>query len=481
MPEPRRPRILATSCLLIAPVVAAVGALAQAPAAPAGEVTFTRDIAPILQRSCQQCHRPDGVAPMSLITYEDARPWARAIKTRTSLRSQRGAMPPWFIEKNIGIQRFKDDPSLSDEEIDKIARWADGGAPRGNPAHMPPPLDFSNAQQWTIGEPDLVLRSPEVLVPAKGPDKWGSLGLVPTGLTEDRYVAAVEVREVNDIPRDGSANTVGGRYGFHHMTYASVVPGKAGADSAESQAGTTFPVHEVGRNADLFPPEAGRLLAANSALSLNAYHLHSNGRDTRAHLEFAFKFFPKGYKPFYRSSSLRLGNGIDIDVKPNQGNQELHAYATLQEHTKIISFEPHMHAPGIRMCLEAIWGYNIQTLNCVGYDHNWVKQYVYQDDAAPLLPKGTILHLIGFLDTTAANRNIADSRNWSGGGRRSVANMFIDLGYSVALTEEQFQAEMARRRSLLKSRNDFDIGCPLCWAPPIAPKPQTTAGQGNQP
>ncbi len=99
------------------------------------------------------------------------------------------------------------------------------------------------------------------------------------------------------------------------------------------------------------------------------------------------------------------------------------------------------------MCLEAIWGHNIQTLNCVGYDHNWVKQYVYDDDAAPLLPKGTIVHLIGFLDTTAANKNPVDPRNWAGGGRRSVANMFIDLGYSVSLTEEQFQAEMAKRRT----------------------------------
>ena len=125
------------------------------------------------------------------------------------------------------------------------------------------------------------------------------------------------------------------------------------------------------------------------------------------------------------------------------------------------------------MCLEAIWGMNIQQLSCVGYDHNWVKQYIYEDDAAPLLPKGTIVHLIGFLDTTPANKNPADPRNWAGGGRRSVANMFIDLGYSVSLTEEQFQAEMATRRAKMKSRNDYDIGCPLCWAPPVVTPPPT--------
>jgi hypothetical protein len=418
---------------------------------------------------------------MSLLTYEDARPWARSMKTRTGLRSQRGAMPPWFIEKNIGIQNFKDDPSLSDGEIVKIAKWADSGAPRGNPADMPPPRYFNDTDEWTIGQPDLVLRSPEVTVAAVGPDKWGSLGLVPTGLTEDRYVAALEVREVNDIPRGGPANTVGARYGFHHMAYSSVAQDQSDRADPGPTDENFWPVHEVGRNADIFPVEAGRLLQANSALSLYNYHLHSNGRETRAHLEFGFKFFPKGYKPLYRRAGLRLGNGIDIDVKPNQANQQLHAYVTLQEHTKMATFEPHMHAPGMRMCMEAIWGQNIQTLNCVGYDHNWVKQYVYADDAAPLLPKGTIVHIIGFLDTTPANRNLADTRNWAGGGRRSVANMFINLGYSVSLTEEQFQAEMARRRATMKSRNDYDIGCPLCWAPPVMPQPQRiTTPQGNQ-
>jgi len=438
-----------------------------------GDVTFTKDIAPILQRSCQQCHRPDGVAPMSLVSYEDVRPWARAMKVRTGLGPRAGVMPPWFVEKDLGIQHFKNDLSLSQEEIATIAKWADSDAPRGNPAQMPSPLNFDDTDKWTIGEPDLVLKSKEVTVPAAGPDWWGDVGLVPTGLSEDRYVSAVEVREVNDIPKGGQIKTVGGRYVFHHMTYSSLVPDERGSDPVD-EGSTSWPIHEVGRNADIFPPEAGRLLQAHSALSLAAGHLHANGRETKAHLEFGFKFFPNGYKPLYRRSTLRLGNGIDIDVKPNRANQELHAYAVLQDHTKIIAFEPHLHAPGVRMCLEAIWGHNIQTLNCVGYDHNWVKQYVYDDDAAPLLPKGTIVHLIGFLDTTPANRNPADPRNWAGGGRRSIANMFIDLGYSVALTEEQFQAEMARRRTSMKNRNDYDIGCPLCWAPPLPPTPPST-------
>ena len=109
------------SSIIIAGTAVVLAAGIALPAWSAGgqtdEVTFTKDIAPILQRSCQHCHRPDSIAPMSLLTYEEARPWARAIKQRTSLRRGRGAMPPWFIEKDIGIQRFKDDISLTEAEI----------------------------------------------------------------------------------------------------------------------------------------------------------------------------------------------------------------------------------------------------------------------------------------------------------------------------------------------------------------------------
>ena len=176
---------------------------------------------------------------------------------------------------------------------------------------------------------------------------------------------------------------------------------------------------------------------------------------------------PKDYKPTYKRAVFGLGNGVDIDIKAMEANQQLHAYTVLQQHTKIISFEPHLHAPGARMCLEAIWGYNIQTLNCVGYDHNWVRGYDYTDDSAPLLPKGTILHIIGYMDNSPTNKNVPDPRNWQGSGNRSVANMFIDLGMRVALSDEQFQEEMAKRREKLHlTKNDNVIGCPLCLVPP---------------
>ena len=458
----------------------------QAPAAR--EITFTKDVAPILQRSCENCHRSDGVAPMSLVTYEDVRPWARAIKQRTSIGPKAGVMPPWYVEKNIGIQKFQSDPSLSEDEIALIAKWADSGAPRGNPADMPPPKVYADRSVWAIGTPDLIVKSKDLFVKGDAPDWWGEIPSMPTGLTEDRYVAAVEVKEVNDVPSkdSGGRATVGGRFVFHHMIWRTQVLDPSKDQTPDPLAFITdeesvnWPVHEVGRNADFFDPKSARLLKAGSSIVSDSVHLHANGRDTKAHLEIGFKLMPKDYKPTYKRAVFGLGNGVDIDIKAMEPNQQLHAYTVLQQNTKIISFEPHLHAPGARMCLEAIWGYNIQTINCVGYDHNWVRGYDYTDDSSPLLPKGTILHIIGFMDNSPSNKNVPDPRNWQGSGNRSVANMFIDLGMRVALNDEQFQEEMAKRRDRLHlTKNDVVIGCPLCLMPP-PPAAAATKATGAQ-
>jgi mono/diheme cytochrome c family protein len=487
--------VVVTGLLAASPVLRAERnepAAARLSAVPA-EVTFTKHIAPILQRSCQQCHRPDGVAPMPLTTYEEVRPWARSIKNRTGLGPRAGVMPPWYIEKNVGIQHYKDDVSLSEVEIATVAKWADTGAARGRLEDLPAPLAFDSGAHWRIGTPDLVVSSDELLVKSDAPDWWGEIKSIPTGLTEDRYVSAVEIREVNDVPNSGTGRaTVGGRYVFHHMIWSTRVLDQVSETeelTAELVLGnadsiTPWPVHEVGRNPDVFDEKAGRLLKAGSAIVSDSVHLHSNGRDTKARLEIGFKFHPKGYTPtFRRSISRQFGNGSDIDIRPMEASQQLHAYTVLQEHTKLTSFEPHLHAPGMRMCLEAIWGFNIQTLTCAGYDHNWVRGYDYDDEHAPLLPRGTILHIIGYMDNSPSNKNVPDPRNWQGSGNRSVANMFIDLGMGLTLTEEQFQEEMAKRREKMKqNQQDVFIGCPLCNVPPRpTAKPTTTTSSSNPP
>ena len=433
---------------------------AGAQTAADGEVTFSREIAPILQRSCQKCHRPDALAPMSLLHYDEVRPWARAIKNRTGLRDRPGVMPPWFIEKDIGIQAFKDDPSLSDEEIRLIAAWVDAGAPEGDPADLPPPVEFLGANEWEIGAPDLVVSSPSFEVPGESPDWWGDVGSVATGLTEDRYVAALEFKEITESREGPRRSTVGGLFVVHHAVMGVVAPD---AETYEGPQLGGWPVHEVGRNADFFNPEAGRLMQAGSKLTFDNVHLHSNGAHTRARLDVGFRFHPRGYEPTLEMRSMAFGNGVDLDIEPMDPDQQMEAYFTLPENAKISIFEPHMHAPGVRMCLDAIVGITVQTLNCAGYDHSWVRVYTYEDDAAPLLPKGTILRLVGYFNNSPSNPNVSDPRNWSGGGNRSVDQMFINLMRGVYLTDERFQEEMAQRRAALNlAPGATVIGCPLC-------------------
>ena len=457
----------------------------QAPAQDNNQVTFTRDVAPILQRSCQRCHRPDSIAPMSLLTYEDARPWAKAMKLRTGLRSKPETMPPWFIEKNIGIQQFKDDYSLSDEEIAKIAKWADSGAPRGNPADMPPPVKFPDSRVWTLGQPDLIVTSPLIEVKAGAPDWWGPLTpAVPSGLTEDRYVASLEMREINDLDTKSARQTIGGLHTVHHLIWSAIPPEvqQPAPDARPTAAAVadleTWPIHEVGRNADVFDPEAGRLLKANSVLVFPSAHLHSTSVDTKAHVEYGFKFHPKGYKPTKKIKGLDVIGTMDIDLKPMTAGQTIEAFTTLTENTKIVIYEPHMHASGVRMCLDAIWGSSVQTLSCSGYNHGWVRNYAYADDAQPLLPKGTILRVTGYFDTTPANRNVSDPRNWQGLGHRSIDNMLLNLGQSVTLTDDEFWAEMAKRRERLHlAQGQTVLGCPLCGYGKKPAGPPAVAGQ----
>lgn len=461
--------IIAGVAVLLAAAVAVTSWSANA---QTDEVTFTKDIAPILQRSCQHCHRPDSIAPMPLLTYEDARPWAKSMKQRTALRRGRGAMPPWFIEKEIGIQRFKDDISLTDAEIAKIARWADNGAPRGNPADLPAAKVFADNASWQIGTPDLIVTSPTVEMKAISPDYWGGLAPVATGLTEDRYVAAMEIKEVNDSRNKPGRATVGGLFVFHHAVMSVNGPdGRPG--------GGAWPVHEVGRNADVFDTQAGKLLRAGSTISFPSVHLHANGKETTASLQVGFKFHPAGYKPQIQTTLITIGTD-DLDI-PGGSRATQSAYLALSQPLKLTVFEPHMHATGVRMCMEAIYGSQVETLNCSSYDHSWVKTYAYDEDAAPLLPRGTILKVTGYFDNTAANKNVVDPRNWSGLGHRSIDNMLIMIAQGVYLNEEQFGQELARRRTALTlSEGQTAPGCPLCGFSRV-PARSTPPGQAAAP
>ena len=395
-------------------------------------VTFTKDVAPILQQHCQECHRPNGIAPMSLLSYEDARPFAKAMKLKVASR----AMPPWFIDPNVGITAFKNFGGLSDDDIATIVKWADAGAPRGNPADMPPPLSFEeDSAKWRIGTPDVVASMPQdFLVKASVPDMWWNTTLDP-GLKEDRYLKAVEVR-----PTKGSRV-------IHHMGTSLVYP-EGGSATIQSKF------------ANVFEDGSGRLMKAGTKVNLGL-HLHAYREDTAVNVQIGLVFYPKGYVPKYVVITELLGDDHSLDLPPNTDNIRYDSYKMLNKPTRIIGYAPHMHTRAKAQCLEAILpekseqrdGNKVEILSCINnFDFNWMLEYEYATDAQPLLPAGTVLHLISWYNNTGSNRLNNDPDNWIGYGQRSIDDMAMAWMTFFSLSEEDFQQQVAERKAKSKSK-----------------------------
>ena len=425
--------------VLAAALAAAAPALAGAQAATGvAEATFTKDIVPILQRSCQVCHRQGEMAPMSLVTYQEVRPWARAIKSRVIARE----MPPWHVDKNIGIQSFKDDPSLSDEEIAMVAAWVDNGAPQGDAADLPPPVEFPDASEWQIGEPDLVVQYPAHLVPAEGPDVFGAI-YTELDLDEDRYIRAIQTR-----PADDSSRRV-----VHHALSFAVHPDEEQmrlAGDEDVPAAQFLVEYASGKNGEIYPEDSGLLLEAGRKMRLD-YHLHSVGEDVDALVELGLVFHPKGHVPEHVRWSKQLGlNNRLLDIPPGRVVRT-DGYAVLAKAARITAFQPHMHMLGTYQCLELIypwpgWMAQTETVSCANFNYKWHLVYNYEDDVAPIVPAGTILHIISWHDNTEGNRDNPDPRNWTGDGGRTIDEMgFAWIGW-YDLTDEEYEAELAARR-----------------------------------
>jgi len=268
-------------------------------------VTFSKDVAPIFQAKCQECHQPNSIAPMSLITYQDARPWARSIKERVAQRQ----MPPWHIDKTVGVQKFKNDMSLSDEQIEKIVAWVDQGAPQGDPKDMPPakPIDTSNgwkAVRDGFGEPDLVVKSPDYTMAAEHQDVW----FRPTQdlpLTEPRWVKLVEIRPTNLKAR---------KIIHHSIAYlvlnndpeavnTGVLSGRRGAAADLADTANRRPQlmeWAIGKGYDLFRPGTGKLLVPGEKISWDQ-HIHAVGEEVTGGSEIGIWFYKKGEEPKKRT------------------------------------------------------------------------------------------------------------------------------------------------------------------------------------
>ncbi len=403
--------------------------------------TFTKDIAPILQRSCQTCHRTGEIAPMSLTTFQEVRPWVRSIRSRVVARE----MPPFHVDRTIGIQQFKDDPSLSDDEINTIVRWAEAGAPQGNPADMPAPKKFADTSEWQIGEPDLIIKFPAFTVPAIGPDLFGDL-FAEIGVDEDRYIKAIQTR---------SATRKSHRVVHHALSHSENTPT---VEQPLTDGGQFLVEYAQGKNAEFYPEGSGVLLKTGQRARLS-YHMHPVGEEIKAEVEVGVKLYPKGYVPKHIRWSKQLAQPTtSLDI-PAGTVARSDGYTILRKPARLLAFQPHMHNLGKRQCLEVIYPTSgsrttTEMLNCADFNNNWHLTYNYTDEAQPLLPAGTILHNIQWHDNTPANKNALDTKNWVGDGPRTIDEMgFFWIGW-IDLTEEEYQTQLAERKTAQQRTTD---------------------------
>jgi mono/diheme cytochrome c family protein len=420
-------------------VAITVFAAMSAAASAQEQVTFTKNVAPIFQEHCQTCHHVGTVAPMSLVTYEQARPWAKAIQQRVASRE----MPPWFIDRNVGVQHFNNDESLTDAEIATIVKWVDGGAQQGNPADMPPPRKFADDQSWQIGKPDLIVTLPkDVIVKAHGPDWWPDI-LVDPGFTEDRYVQAIQI-----IPTKGYPV-------IHHIRTSIVEPDAGTRHSGQLDGNVALEVGEqgvflneyaIGKGADVFTEGSGRLIKAGTKINFQ-FHLHANGTENPTNVALGLKLYPKGYTPKHVITSLTVGVN-EIDLRPHEANVRSDAYMPLIKPARLLSFQPHMHDRGKAECLEAIYpDGKTEMLSCARFEFNWMRNYVYADDAAPLLPAGTILHSIMWHDNSDQSRFNPDPDaqiTWGGRTVDEMASAWLSYYY---MSDEDFKKETEARKT----------------------------------
>ena len=392
--------------------------------------SFAKDVAPIFQKSCQSCHHPGTSTPMSLVSYEDVRPWARAIRQRVASRE----MPPWHLDKTVGVRHYKNDISLSDDEIATVVGWADNGAPLGNASDLPRPLTFRPEGEWFIGEPDLKVTTPnDFAMYANGPDWWIDQ-YADVEITEDRWIKSMEIKPSN--PKI-----------VHHVVIYVIEPD---APEGTPESGVQLHEYAVGKYGDIYGENTGRLLKKGTRLRYDM-HYFAIGSEQHNKTTMAFKFYPKGFVPKYqvRSQAIRNIPNDDLEVPPNTVVRT-DGYFRLARPARIDAFQPHMHMRGKGLTVEAIdpATNRTQVLSSVDhFDFNWHINYVYADDAAPLLPAGTVLHLIGLHDNTSANRRNPDPNMWAGFGERSVDDMLQVWLNIVYLDEAEYQRLVEERKN----------------------------------
>ncbi len=468
-------------------VVLSTPATGHAPAAAEGlgtarpddPPTYSKDVAPILQGVCLRCHVEGGLGPMPLTTYEEVLPYARRIREYVIRR----VMPPWHLDTTIGIQAYRNDISLSAEEIETIVQWADAGSPEGDPDDLPPPLE----DRWTwgdgwelesrLGPPDITVSTGGIPIPAEGQDVWPDVTLEWSALTETRYLRAAEIR-----------NTVPGRRALHHNNIRLAVAGGSSGRIVGAGAGKSW---------DLFSEDTGITLAAGPGRLNWGLHYALYGEAFVDTVQVALWLYPEDEPPLYESTAefhhlidqFTPGEprGRDILIPPH-GSQTLTRVVVLDQPIMINSIRPHMHLHGIAQSVEVIWPTRLrdytghraspnEMLSAINnYDHNWQLSYSYEDYARPLLPKGAALLFRTHFDNTANNPLAVDPDQWVAFGARSVdamSHMHTAVSY---LSDEQYATLLEQRIRLATEQVSRPAGEWLDVWLPLAARDQAASG-----
>jgi len=406
-------------------------------------VTFTKDVAPVLEKNCQGCHRPGEAAPFPLLSYEQVRPWAKAMKEAVRLRK----MPPWFADPHYGA--FSNDRSLSQKEIETIAAWAEAGAPEGDAKDMPAPVKFVNG--WSIPKPDVVFEFPQFQIPATGTIEYQKV-IVPTGFTEDKWVQFAEAR-----PDD--------RARVHHMIAFVREPGSQWLKDAkpgvffvapkpkENDADTSalpsdFLVgYAPGQPPEILAPGQAKLIKAGSDLVLEI-HYTTNGKASTDRSKFGLVFAKQ--PPKERVLTLSATNG-KFRIPPGDPNYKVDAEFELGTTVKLLGLHPHMHGRGKDFEYRVVYptGEAETLLRVPRYDWHWQLWYTL---AKPLvLPKGTRIECTAHFDNSPNNPDNADPTKEVSWGDQSWDEMMVGF-FNLVFDANMPVEEIFRGRAKVASR-----------------------------
>jgi hypothetical protein len=394
-------------------------------AALAGEVTFSRDVAPILYKRCVTCHRPGDIAPMSLLTYKDARPWAAAIKEAVLSRK----MPPWKADPHYG--KWANDPSLTPDELRTITAWADGGKAEGDPKLMPAPPQFPEG--WKIGKPDMVFAIPEQKLEGKGADVHVTL-LVPTNFTEDMWVTAAELRAGNRkvvhhahvfvVDGDKPGNAAAAKAQDPVSEYRKWLQVREGTESwvrpeapviddgcvvddnavfpgtKQGDLGSLISSYLPGRDPDVYPASTARRIPAGSSLRFQIHYSRTTGK-TETDITSVGLVFAKE-PPRQVARRIDLSNHM-FRIPAGDANHQVTECHTFQKDMYITSLTPHMHLRGKSMQFAVVYpdGRKETLLNVPDYNFHW--QITYRAAKPIFIPKGTRLEITAHFDNSRNN------------------------------------------------------------------------------